>query len=486
MERREASGDSSLPLNGARAAEDRVLERLAQLRSSGAEQQELTRRVLSYRKGRPKAGPDGQRAVYYVEQNLEPLILKRTRQHSREALYIENNMKYGAERERVMARREVERVRQEAEHIASRDRQELKRQVMRQARIRAAEIRKEKKVMTAVALSSRMEVIRAKVEHMRLSRLIESGRDRAIRKLQNAWRTIRIEKSESLLGDAARVIQRAARLFLWRNTLKRKIAAANKIIEYTRLCGVAGGFAQMLGTYRARVIYIQRMWKMRTLTNSAVVMTLINHWDRAKAKVGATRSILSGASKMVNQHGRLTPEMEARAVAVLPSILAKEETPQTGDGAGAATGKAYPTKSLKDRRQDEKNEALALKHALLGKIEGRLKSLPSFGQGKEPTKVQKKAAIEQYVKRSKDAHRVALREYHVLWAEYADIMVGVERQLVTRRALGASVDIGMPPRPAKPKWKLFPRDEDMWAVISDCEKRAKKGGGKNAGIALMV
>ena len=83
--------ESSLPPNGARAAESRVQERLAKIRSSGAELAELERRVSSYRKGRPTG--DG---VYHVTQNMDPVILRRKRPQTVHAVSREHNDKYRA------------------------------------------------------------------------------------------------------------------------------------------------------------------------------------------------------------------------------------------------------------------------------------------------------------------------------------------------------------------------------------------------------
>lgn len=476
--------ESSLPPNGARAAESRVQERLAKIRSSGAELAELERRVSSYRKGRPTG--DG---VYHVTQNMDPVILRRKRPQTVHAVSREHNDKYRAERELVLARRDAERTRQMEEHIASRDRQELKRQAMKEARLLARQIKLEKSALVGCALASRVEVVRAEIERVRLSRIMEAGRDKAIRKLQSAWRTIRTQKSEALLGDAARVIQRGVRMFLWRATLQRKCRAASKIIEYANLCGGAGGFVQMLQTYRSRVIFIQRMWKKRRLTHAAIVIALTNHWDRAKKAVAVERATLSEAAVMLKRSGKLTPELEEQVTVLLPSLAAvppasantNASEGEKAAGTAAAIGGAaanYPTKSLKDRRKEERKEDLASKHAMLGKIEEQMKKLPQFATGKEVPLKQRRAAIERYVVKSQAAHRAELRKFYVAWTEYEELMVGVERQLATRRALGARLDIERPPRPAKPRWKIVPRKEAMWAVILDTEKRAKKGGAR--------
>jgi hypothetical protein len=365
--------ESSLPPNGARAAESRVQERLAKIRSSGAELAELERRVSSYRKGRPTG--DG---VYHVTQNMDPVILRRKRPQTVHAVSREHNDKYRAERELVLARRDAERTRQMEEHIASRDRQELKRQAMKEARLLARQIKLEKSALVGCALASRVEVVRAEIERVRLSRIMEAGRDKAIRKLQSAWRTIRTQKSEALLGDAARVIQRGVRMFLWRATLQRKCRAASKIIEYANLCGGAGGFVQMLQTYRSRVIFIQRMWKKRRLTHAAIVIALTNHWDRAKKAVAVERATLSEAAVMLKRSGKLTPELEEQVTVLLPSLAAvppasantNASEGEKAAGTAAAIGRAERGLSFearharKDRGADE--EAPTVRHRQRG------------------------------------------------------------------------------------------------------------------------
>ena len=475
------STESELPLNRAKAAESRVHERLVMLRSSGAELAELERRVSSYRKGRPTAG-----GVYYVAQNMEPVILRRKRPKTVYALSRMSNERYLAERDQVLARRDAERARQMEEHIASRDRQELKRQAMKDARMEARRDKQEKEALVACALASRLEVVRAEVEAFRLSRLLEVGRDSAVRKLQNAWRAVSLARSEVKLGGAARVLQRGVRMFLWRSTLKRKCAAASKIIEYTKLCKGAGGFVVMLQTYRSRVVLIQRMWKQRKLTNAAMIVALSKHWDNVKRSVATERDILQAASVMLKRSGKLTPQLEEQVAAFLPSLI--ERTPADapeGDGLQTAASSSapgnYPTKALKDRRKDEKNEALAAKHAMLGTIEARIKTLPQFsptpGKGKEVPQMQRQAAIEELVRRRQAEHRTALRAYNVKWRQYEEVMVGVERQLATRRALGASLGtIERPARPVKPRLALFPPQTEMWATILEFEKRVQKGG----------
>lgn len=465
--------ESSLPLNGAKAAESRVQDRLAVLRSSGAELAELERRVSSYRRGRPAKGQ-----VYYVAQNMEPVILRRKRPQTVYAVSRIKNERYRAERDQVLARRDAEMARQMEEHVASRDRQELKRQAMKNARIVARRLKQEKEVLVACALASRLEIVRAEVEAYRLARVLEVGRDSAIRKLQNAWRTIHIAKSEAKLGDAARVIQKGARLFLWRLSLKRKKVAASKIIAYTKLCGGAGGFVKMLHTYRSRVVLIQRMWKRRKLSNAAVGVALINHWDRIKKMVAAEKAVLQEAAVMLKRSGKISPGLEDQVSAFLPSLV--EDTP-ANDTSSSSDAEGYPTKSLKDRRKEEKNEALVAKHAVLATIEERLNALPSFApatKGKDSvSKKQRQDAIEEFIRTRQEAHRTALRVYYAKWASYEEAMVGVERQLATRRALGARIDtVERPERPVKPRLRLIPPDAEMWTMILECEKRAKQGG----------
>jgi hypothetical protein len=465
--------ESALPPNGAKAAESRVQERLAVLRSSGAELAELERRVSSYRRGRPTNGE-----VYYVAQNMEPVILRQKRPKTVYAVSRINNERYRAERDQVLARRNAEIARQMQEHIASRDRQELKRQAMKNARIEARRIKQEKEVLVACVLASRFEVVRANVEVCRLERIMEHGRISAIRKLQNAWRTIRIAKSEAKLGDAARVIQRGARMFLWRLTLKRKCLAASKIIAYTKSCSGAGSFVKMLQTYRSRVVLIQRMWKRRKLTNAATVVALHKHWDRTKKVVAAEKAVLQEAAVMLKRSGNISPELEEQVAAVLPSFV---EATRADDVPSSSAVEGYPTKSLKDRRKDAKNEALAAKHAMLDKIEARINTLPQFSpvaRGKDSvSKKQRQDAIEEFIRSRQEAHRTALRAFYVEWNSYEKVMVGVERQLATRRALGASMrSIERPERPVKPRLALVPPDLEMWAMMLDCEQRAKKGG----------
>ena len=61
---------------------------------------------------------------------------------------------------------------------------------------------------------------------------------------------------------------------------------------------------------------------------------------------------------------------------------------------------------------------------------------------------------------------------------YDEEMVGVNKKLETRRALGANTAIEMPDKPERPRRKLFPPDEEMWAVILDGEARTKGRGRK--------
>ena len=73
----------------------------------------------------------------------------------------------------------------------------------------------------------------------------------------------------------------------------------------------------------------------------------------------------------------------------------------------------------------------------------------------------------------------ALRTFYVAWTKYEEVMVGVERQLATRRALGASLDtIERPAKPVKPRLKLIPPQAEMWAMMLECEKQAKGRGRK--------
>lgn len=464
--------ESMLPPNGAKAAESRVQDRLAVLRSSGAELTALERRVVSYRTRRRTAG-----GVYYVTQNMDPVILRRKRPKTVYAVSRLKNDRYRAERDQVLARRDAERARQMDEHIASRDRHELKRQAMKEARLQARRLKQEKAALVVCVLASRMEAVRSQIEAGRLSHLLERGRDSAIRKLQNAWREIRRRKSEALLGNAARVIQKGARMFLWRLAFKRKRVAASKIIEYTRLCSGAGGFVQMLHKYRSRVVLIQRIWKQRRLTRTAIVVALNHHWDRVKQAVAVERTTLQEAAVMLKRSGKLSPELREQIAALVPSLF-DDGNCDSNTAASSSAPESYPTKSLKDRRKDARNEALALKHAMLGKIELRMKMLPQFNpaKGKEVSRRQRNAALEDLIRRRHTAFRMALRVFNSEWSEYESAMVGVEQQLATRRALGAKLDtIDRPARPVKPRLTLIPPQAEMWATILECELRARKG-----------
>ena len=452
--------ESRLPPNGAQQAQERVERRLDNLRHSGKELQELERRVVRYRRGLGAAG-----AVYKPTLNKQPAQLRRTRPHTALALYVRQNEEYTQERERVVQRRAAAREAEMAEHIANRDRHELKRQAERQARAFARRIQQEKTALVACALASRTRVAAARVEKMRLGRLMESGRDRAVRKMQEAVRRWYQQKHGNKLYNAAHKIQRVWRWFAWRRLVERRQLAASKIISYLELAGGSGGFVQVLKLFRHQVIVIQRWWRTLLPRGKATEVVLARHWDVVREAAGAEKELLTEAVSTLKKTSKLPPEMKA-ATGLFPEPEPDKPAAKKPDG------EKPKKKTMKEKRADE----LAAKHATLTVLEKRLAVLPNFA--KEVPKKTKMVTLRVWLQKRQAIFRQDFRDYCARLVVYDEEMVGVNKKLETRRAIGANTAIEMPDKPERPRRKLFPPDEEMWAVILDGEARTKGRGRK--------
>ena len=86
--------------------------------------------------------------------------------------------------------------------------------------------------------------------------------------------------------------------------------------------------------------------------------------------------------------------------------------------------------------------------------------------------------LAKWLQKRQAIFRQDFRDYCARLVVYDEEMVGVNKKLETRRAIGANTAIEMPDKPERPRRKLFPPDEEMWAVILDGEARTKGRGRK--------